>query len=384
MQATLFTLGFRPFFLLALFHAAFSVALWITVFAGVSGLVGKFDMLWHGHEMLHGFAVAAIFGFLSTAAQTWTGVRSVHGMRLAALVGLWVGGRAAMLVVGTEPDIVAAVLDLSFLPLAGALLAFQLGRSGQRHNQVFLLLFAVLWSGNAAYHLERWGILEGWAQRGLHLALGAVILMIVIIGGRVIPFFSERAVSGYARRHLKGLTPLAMGTTVTWAVAKLAIASPSLVAALALLAAIANAARLGIWADRRILRIPILCILYVGYAWLPIGFGLDALAFYGIVSSTVATHAFTAGAIGTMIVAMISRVSLGHTGRPIQAARATVWAYGLVTVGAIFRVVGPMALPTAYVATIAVSGVLWAAGFVFLFIEYAGVLLAPRVDGKPG
>jgi uncharacterized protein involved in response to NO len=332
--------------------------------------------------MIHGFAVAIIVGFLYTASQNWTGVPGIRGVKLALIVALWLLGRVVMLIPGLAPTAVAAV-DLAFLPVAAFFLASYLLRAGQRHNLVFLFLLAAIWLGNIAYHADKTGLTPGTARAGLYGAVHIIVAVIVVVAGRVLPFFSERAVQGYVRRNNKPLDMACAASAIAFALVSVPV--PAAVRlAVAIVAAIATGLRLGLWFDKRILRLPILWILYAGYAWLVAGFVLAALAELNVLPQSTALHAFTAGSISTMIIGMVSRVTLGHTGRPIVAARSTVTAYFFVIASGLLRVFGPLLWPSLYAETMLWAGGFWIVAMALLVGRYLPMFLRPRVDGRPG
>lgn len=382
-RRAVFALGFRPFFLLAGLAAALLLPVWGIGFASghlVSPYYGGFA--WHAHEMLFGFAVAVIAGFLLTAVRNWTGIDTLRGTPLAALAALWLAGRVLPFVPGLPP-LLLAVVDLAFLPALMLALAVPLLRSGQRHNLALLLVLAGLWAANLAMHLSALGT----GAAALWPANAAVLLIVVlmaVIGGRVLPFFTERAVPGArTRRH-----PVLEGSALISLVGLLALAvfwpQPGATAALALLAAALHGLRLAGWFDARVRHIPILWVLHLGYAWIVVGLALYGLAALGLLAPSLAVHAFTAGAIGVLTLGMMARVALGHTGRPMQAAPATVWAFVLINLAAFARVALPLFAPGGYAAWIATSSLLWTAAFALFLWVYVPILLRPRVDGQPG
>ncbi len=380
----LWELGFRPFFLFGLTAAAVLIAFWLSIFLSGPAALNYFPpVYWHGHEMVYGFVAAIVIGFIYTAAQNWTGTPGIRGFRLVILAALWLAARILM-AVPILPHGVIAAIDLAFLPIAAFFLVPYLGRKGQRHNIIFLVLLSVLAAGNFLMHLTVSGVIIGFERQGLYLGLDVVLFMIVVISGRVIPMFSERAVSGYVRRPAAWLDKAALASGVAFVVSDFASPMSGVTAGIALLAAAIHLTRWNRWLHRGVWRQPILWILYVGYAWLVIGFVLKALTVLTAVPISTATHAFTVGAIGTMIVAMVSRVSLGHTGRTISASRLTTASYLLITLAAVVRIVGSLPIGVNQSMAILTSGALWIGAFVLLLTTYAPILIAPRVDGRSG
>jgi len=382
--------GFRPFFLLAALHAAAFLPFWLGALAGAwsapAWIVGA--TRWHAHEMVFGFATAAICGFLLTAVPVWTASPPVSGRPLAALVLLWLAGRAAFVAPQALPAPLVAALDLPLLAAAAALVARRIARAGQGRNAGFPLALLALLLANAAVHGEALGLAPGGAAAGLRGAAGVVVALVVAIGGRIVPGFTANAL-----RRAGGdptavqRTPWAEDTAVP-AVA-LAVALDLLAprtpwsGAAALVAAAVVAARMSGWATRRVLRDPLVVSLHAGYAWVPVGFALVAAAdLTGAVPWTAGLHALTAGAMGGMILAVMTRVALGHTGRELAAPPSAVLAYALVHAGALLRVAGPMVAPGS--EALVAAGALWALAFVAFLVGYAPILVRPRVDGRPG
>ena len=377
-----FALGFRPFFLAAGVHAVLLMALWLAMLQGGVEPGNLPPPVWHGHEMLFGFTVAVIAGFLLTAAQNWTGIRTPSGKPLAALFLLWLAGRVAFLLPALPAGTVAAV-DLAFLPLLALALALPILKAKQLHNYPFPLMLLALTVANALVHGEA----LGWtatASLGLHLAAYVVVTMIVVMGGRVIPSFTDNKLRTRARRWkaIEILVPVAtIGALLAAVVAPVSPAT----AVLAAIAAAVHAIRLAGWYTKQYWAVPLLWVLHLGYGWIALGFALLALSAAGVGSAAgSALHAFTAGAIGVLTLGMMARVSLGHTGRMLEPAALMSWAFAAANLAALVRVAVPLVLPQAYAPGMAAAGVLWTAAFVLFSALYTPVLLRPRVDGKPG
>jgi uncharacterized protein involved in response to NO len=379
----LFNLAFRPFYLLAAIYAALSLPLWTFEHLGGMPLVGGYlaGVLWHAHEMVFGFAAAVITGFLFTAARNWTGLPTPTGAPLLALAALWLAGRV---LVFTGPPVLAAVVDVSFLPVVAVLLWLPLQRSGNR-NRFFvgiLLAFAAL---NVAFHLSHLGWI-GWPSLVMvEGALAIVVLIVTIMGGRVIPAFTANALPFARVRRYEWLDRAAIASLVLAMAAYLAALPSALVATLAFLAAALHLARLALWDPLSTRAAPILWILHVSYAWIPIGLvllGVGALRSSGL--PVFALHAFGAGAVGGMVIGMITRTARGHTGRPLQANAAEVLAYLLVHAAAVLRVFSPIVWSGSYVVSIVGSAALWSAAFAIYAVLYWPILTRARIDGKPG
>jgi len=378
-----FALGFRPFFLAAGVYAVLMMGLWLLVLRGQLDIGEMSPFVWHGHEMLFGFTVAVIAGFLLTAAQNWTGIRTPSGLPLAALFLLWLAGRASFLVPGLRPCLVATI-DLAFLPVLALALALPILKAKQLHNYPFPIMLLVLTAANVLVHGDALGWTPGTASLGLHLATYVVVTMIVVMGGRVIPSFTDNKLRTRARRW-KSIEWLVPVSTLGALIAAL-IAPDSLVTALlAALAATVHIIRLAGWYTSKYWSVPLLWILHLGYAWVALGFALLALSAAGIAATAVSSlHAFTAGGIGVLTLGMMARVSLGHSGRMLDPAPIMTRAFVAINLAALIRVALPLLFPGVYMQIMAAAGLMWITAFGLFVAVYAPMLLRPRVDGKPG
>ena len=382
-RTSLLALGFRPFFLAAGGSAALLMALLLATLNGLTFGERYYGItLWHAHEMLFGYAAAVIAGFLLTAARNWTGIETPSGPRLGALVLVWLAARIAPFL--PVPGLVVASLDLAFLPLLAVSLIRPLWGGQNQVNRVFLLLLAGMWLASLLVHLQVLGVTAGTASRGNRLMLDLVLLTMLLVAGRVMPFFTERGIPGakaVTRPLVERLTfilaPMAAAANLVspWSTAG---------AALALTLGCVQAVRFAGWYDGRAWGIPILAVLYGGYLWLIAGFVLDGLAGLGLLSPHLALHALTTGAIGVYTIGMMARVTLGHTGRPMRSSHLTNLAFLLVNLAAFTRVLLPLLMPEAYMIWLYASGLLWTLAFALFLWEYAPALIAPRADGRPG
>ena len=378
-----FALGFRPFFLSAGIYAVLMMALWLLVLRGSLDLGSLPPLVWHGHEMLFGFAVAVIAGFLLTAAQNWTGIRTPSGPPLAALFVLWLAGRLGFLVPGLPP-VWGAAIDLAFLPVLALTLAWPIMKARQLHNYPFPVMLLALTAGNALVHADALGWIAGSASLGLHLAAYVIVVMITVMGGRVIPSFTDNKLRTRARRW-KAIEILVPASTLAALVAALIAPVSPFTALLAALAAATHGIRLAGWYTGKVWSVPLLWILHLGYAWIALGFALLALSAVGLAAAAgSALHAFTAGSIGVLTLGMMARVSLGHSGRMLEPAPLMTWAFVAANLAALIRVAVPLLFPALYTQGMTVSGVLWMVAFGLFAAIYTPILLRPRVDGKPG
>lgn len=382
--------GFRPFFLLAGAYGALFPLYWVAVLAG---LLGAPEWLaparWHAHEMVFGFITAAAGGFLLTAVPTWTQTPPLSGGRLAALVGLWLLGRAAMAASAMLSPIWVAAADLPYLPVLTLAVARPIVAARQRRNYGVPVVLSLLTVANLLFHLEAALALRRASDLGLRLAVDLVVLLLVVIGGRIVPAFTENALRREgldsrvrSRPRLGRLAVaavvIAVATDVLWPRSAWSGWGAALAAAVLAL-------RMSGWQTMRTLRDPLLWSLHLGYAWVPVGLACIALHdLAGAVPASTGLHALTAGAFGTMILAVMSRVALGHTGRALAAPRAMAAAYLLVTFAALVRTAGPVLRPDLLLPAILASGAVWSGAYVLFVVVYARVLTAPRIDGRPG
>ena len=383
----LFALGFRPFYLLAGVFAVASILLWLAAYSGAMTFTGYLSgVVWHRHEMIFGFACAVVAGFLLTAVRNWTGQSTPHGASLAALALLWLAGRILIL---TGPSLAAAVIDVAFLPI----LAFGSGRpivgSANRRNVKLLFVLAGLTVANAAYHLAASGVLPGAVMAAsATAALDTLIILIAIMGGRVIPAFTASAIAGANPRQLLPLEIVAVGTLLLILAAGVCeiwwpLAEPVWITLLSV-AAIAHGVRLFFWQPQCTLTVPLLWMLPAAYAWIPVSLGLRALGVAGVISPTAAVHAFTLGAMSALMLAMMMRSALGHTGRPLSAGVIEVAAFVLVQLATVTRVIATFADPAHYRGLVIASGLMWALAFLLFVARYGPWLCQRRIDGQPG
>jgi uncharacterized protein involved in response to NO len=377
----LWNLGFRPFYLLASSYAALSILLWICQYTGHLPATYVRSPAWHAHEMLYGYTLAVVAGFLLTAVRTWTGKPTPSGAPLIALAALWVAGRVLVM---TPFATAAAVVNAAF-PVAVAVgIGIPLVQSRNRRNYFFIALLLLLGLALLAFHLAHLGVLP-WPERAsLQVGLDVVLFIMAVIGGRVIPMFTNNGVPGAKATRRPIIERLALGGVLVLLAADLLQAPPTVIAVVALLVAVAHAMRLHLWQPWRTLGAPLVWVLHAAYGWIVVYLALRGLAALGFVGELLAVHALTIGAIGGMTIGMMTRTARGHTGRPLVADRFEVACYVLVFFAAVIRVLGAMLLPGAYLATVIASGICWSAAFALYAIRYWPVLSRPRLDGKPG
>ena len=377
----LWQLGFRPFYLLASGFAALSIPLWALQFSGWLGRPYLDGPLWHAHEMLFGFTLAVIVGFLFTAGRNWANRPTPTGPMLAALALLWVAGRVLVL---TPFGWTAAIVNAAF-PLAAAIaLAIPFFAAGNRRNYFFVGLLLLMSAADLAVHLDKLGVAKvpGWL--GIQLALDAVLFIMAVMGGRVIPMFTNNGVPGANATRQPLVEKAALGLTLAVLAADALQVQGLPLALLALAAAAAHLARWTLWQPWKTRREPVVWVLHVAYAWIPVHLALRALAQAGWVTPSLAVHALTVGAAGGLIIGMMTRTARGHTGRPLRADKWDVACYLLVIAAALVRVLLPLVAPALTIEAVLCSAALWSAGFGLYALRYWPVLARPRVDGKPG
>lgn len=374
---------FRPFFLAAATWAAGAIVLWIALYMHGGGTLSRFDPLtWHMHAMLFGFIPAAIAGFLLTAVANWTGRPAIHGRLLAALVALWLTGRIAVFVSAMLPVWVAPAIDLAFPAALFALAAREILLARSWRNLMMLAPLLVLTVADALMFLENTGAAVppglGW-----RLAIAAIISLVSAIGGRLVPAFTRnwlmrRGGSGLPGAHnvIDSVSATALHAGLLgWAF----LPGSSVVGAVLLIAAAFGALRLVRWRGWTTIAEPLLLILHVGYAWIVVGAALlGASMLWSVVPRESAVHAFTAGVMGTMVLAIMTRVARGHTGRPLVAGGVTIAIYTLISAAALARVAAPF-LPAASIVLLTASAILWAASFVTFLAAYGLMFVHPRL-----
>lgn len=372
--------GFRPFFLLGSLYAGLAILAWLPMFAGelaLPTLLAPQD--WHVHEMLYGFAGAVVAGFLLTAVPNWTGRLPLQGGPLLLLVVAWLSGRLAVAFSAVLGWLPAALLDLSFLTLLTAAIAREVVVGRNWRNLKVLVALSALLVGNALFHVEAYR--SGTAEYGIRVGIAAALAMVMLIGGRIVPSFTRN----WLARENPGRMPASFGTfdkaSMILAVAALAgwaLAPGSGATGAALVVTgLVQAARLARWAGDRTWRDPLVLVLHVAYAFVPLGFVLVGASALGFVSAGAGIHAWTGGAVGVMTLAVMSRASLGHTGRPLAASPVVRAVYVLATASVLARVCA--SLHPAWIGSLLpVAGALWAMAFLGFAAAYWRVLTGPR------
>lgn len=375
-------LAFRPFYLGAALLAALIVPLWIAAFLGaVSWLPTPPTVLWHAHEMLFGFAIAVIVGFLMTAGKTWTGLATPRGPALGFLFLLWLSARVASLL---APYAVFAVLDLALLPIVGLIFLRLLIRSRNWRNVPLALILLLLTLVNLTFHLSANGLVELAPMRSLYAALGFIVIIECVMAGRVVPFFTTSALPNLKIVTLPWLDRVALAATALGMVLWVTEWHTGLATATLALAFALNLVRQWRWHPLATLGRPILWILHAARLWLILGLGLLALAQLGLMPASLGVHALGVGATGGLIIGMMTRTARGHTGRPLTADAPELAAYVLVMIAALLRVLLPMLAPSLYSYALLASASAWSAAFLIYLWQYTPWLVSARPDNKDG
>lgn len=377
--------GFRPFFFGGPAWALIAITLWICSFTGHISLPTAFDPLaWHRHEMLFGFVGAVIGGFLLTAVPNWTGRLPIAGWPLAGLFGLWGAARLALLFSATSGLWLAGLLDVGFFFVLGSLAAREVLESKNRNLPVVgvILLFGL---ADALDYLAASGAIP-MPDLGWQLAISLVVLLISLIGGRIIPSFTR---NWMVKSGMKAGLPTQPGRFDLFVIAATAFAllawltgpAEAPIGLLLVVAAVLQTVRWARWRGLKTFADPLVLILHVGYLWIPVGVALLGFSLMGLVPRSAAIHALTAGAMSTMILAVMTRASLGHTARELKANGATSVSYLLVTAGAVLRVSASLQLMD-YDRGIEIAGLAWGGAFLLFLIAYAPVLWGPRLGER--
>ena len=361
----LLRLGFRPFYLGAAAFALFAVPYWVAGLLGWVTLPATLPpLLWHAHEMLFGFAMAVIAGFLLTAGKAWTGLATPRGATLAAMVGLWLAARLAAL---GAPYAVCVLL-----------------KAGNRRNLPLVAILLLMATANLLFHAAVLGWLSVDPLRALYAGLALIVMIECVIAGRVIPAFTMSALPGRQLKVPTGLERSTLAVTALSLVAWVLLpANPATAVGLAL-AALLHLTRFWHWQPWRTRARPILWVLHAAYAWLPVGFGLLAWAQLGGVAASIGIHALAVGATAGLIIGMVTRTARGHTGRALKVSRLEAAAYLLVAGAAVARVMLPWVAPAHTTNWLVLAASAWAIAFALYLWVFTPWLLSSRLDGKDG
>ncbi|MCU9838250.1 NnrS family protein [Ruegeria sp. WL0004] len=384
----LFSEGFRVFFLAAGLYGLFTGLVWTFYIAGDDPGLGDAPSLWHAHEMIFGYATAAIGGFFLTAVPNWTGAPGARHGFIALAAGLWFLGRLAVWYAMALPPVLVAVVDLAFLPVLALKILSQLIKRPKPQNLMFLIFLGYLWSANLSVHLDWIGLEVGDASSGLRAGLITLCALIAVLGGRITPAFTRNAMKRAGEPEAKW--PVSR-SVLERAGLILAIVLPALVlsdlsqtgtSVVAIAFGVVLALRLAGWAGLWCLSQPILLSLHVALAMLALGMVAWGLSGFDLMPELVGVHLLGIGGVGGMTLAVMSRAALGHSGRPLMASRPMAWGYGLIAMAALMRWFGA-GVAELYGPAMLATGVLWVAAFALYLTSVWPALTQPRV-GRPG
>lgn len=387
MIKNLFASPFRVFFLLVGLYGFAIVLAWVGfLFGGLALPLGWSPLHWHSHEMLFGFTSAAIAGFMLTAISNWTGEPPLQGGKLLLLVGAWLTGRIAMWLAGYLPLLLVAFCDMLFLLLLAVLVLQILIRHGNRRNLPLGVMVLLLALANLLMHIGFNTGATAWLQHGQALALGLITLIMLVIGGRIIPLFTGNwfrnngiavTVTTLPILDRASIIATALLIPADW------IAYPGLTGVLALVAGALNGWRLWGWKGWHSWREPLLWVLHLGYAWLVVALFLKGLNAFGVVAPAAWQHALGAGAMGTLILGVMTRVALGHTGRPFKLPALGWLIYAGISAAAVCRVGAALGWFN-YRLGVMIAAAGWCFAFSLFIVLYWPILSRPRIDGRPG
>ncbi|HIF9437108.1 TPA: NnrS family protein [Photobacterium damselae] len=385
----IFRLAFRPFFLSAALFSAVAMVVWAMFWSGsshVTGLMYGHPIWWHAHEMMIGFTGAIIIGFLLTAVQTWTGVPGIRSTKLAIVFTLWLIARIGLLF--GQPSYIWMFIDLSWIPLAAYFLLKPILLRRQWNNLFFAPLLLLLTALNVQLHLIAMGLVENSLRQTSFIALVVIAIIVLVVGGRVIPFFTWRGTQTEQITRVKWIEYAALIPAWLLLVATF-LPLPSnynwIVANLLMVTAVTNMIRFVRWRTLSTLKVPLLWSLHLAYLCMILGlFAIGLSMVSHVVSYSIALHLMTVGGIGGMILSMMARVSLGHTGRSLQVGYWVKIAFVCLLLSTLVRSVLIWVYPSLTINGYVFSAILWAIAFSIFTIVYYPILTKPRVDGRPG
>jgi uncharacterized protein involved in response to NO len=385
LNRTLLAIGFRPFYLLASVFAVAAILFWLAGFNGRLP-VGAYlqGVFWHSHEMLFGYIVAVMAGFLFTAVRNWTGLPTPSGVTLGGIVLLWILARVLLV---SGPSALAVILDVAFLPMIAIAVAIPILRSRNKRNYKIIAVLVAVSLLHFVFHMALGGQLPSWLSRAsLFASIDLVVILFALVGGRVIPAFTRNAVAGSDPRHENWLEVIAFGSLLVIVLVTLLGGAFTFAAwvptSLFIVAAVAHLLRLALWQPQVTLGNPLLWMMPVAYSWLPTALLLRALSTVAVIVPGAWIHALTMGALSSLMMAMMMRSTLGHTGRKLVASQMDILAFLLLQLAALLRVVAGGTGD--YQAVVVLSGVVWVLAFAVFIVRYLPMLVHSRVDGKPG
>ncbi len=382
-----FSLGFRPFFLAATLFSMIAMLAWGAVYLfniQLSAFNYYPASIWHAHEMIFGYSMAVIAGFLLTAIKNWTGVQTVNGNKLMALLGLWILARAIPFMVNN--GWVIAIIDGMFLPVLAICIAIPLMQAGNKRNYFMVLLIIIFSLLNITIHLELLGLIYGLMSIVIKISLYLIIGLVIVMAGRVFPMFSQNGVmKKYQVKRYQLVEKLAMPSYFLFMLIMVFVNNSTVILIASILVASIHAMRLKGWYNPQIWQVPLVWVLHMSYLFIILGFIISAYSAFLPSLNFLALHVFSIGVLGTVTIGMISRVSVGHTGRDLKNPPKTVKTiFILIILATLIRVILPLFQPSYYQWSVIISGSLWSLAFLLFFLSYMKILISPRPDGKPG
>jgi len=377
----LWSIGFRPFFLLSGIASVLLIFIWGGLFQhGIFPHNYYPPINWHGHEMLFGYTVGVLSGFLLTSVGNWTGKITAHGYTLAGLALLWLLGRLAPFAGNLVPAPLIAFIDLAFLPCLTVYLTIPIWQQRKYRNLSFIALLLCLFVANLFFHLDAMGITDVDTSKLFSFIIYIILAFVSLIAGRVIPFFTQRGLTGAMPVTWPLIEKISVLSIFGLMILKPLYFGSTIFIICSIIALLANTVRLTGWYCKGIHKVPLLWVLHLGYLWMIVGISLEILSVFDIVPPQLALHALTAGCIGTLTLGMMSRVALGHTGRPIKANKIIAFSFILLNIAVCFRVIAPLFSPINYIHWVTTSSGLWVLAFLIFALYFTPILLKKRAD----
>ena len=378
-----FSIGFRPFFLCATLFSFFAILAWVAVFLfgfQLSAFAYYPMNIWHAHEMIFGYSMAVIAGFLLTAIKNWTKIQTINGTKLMFLVGIWILARIIPFI--TDNGWIISLIDVLFLPSLAFFVALPLLQANNKRNYFMVLLILVFALLNSLIHLDLLGLLLGITHTVLQISLYSIIALVIIMAGRVFPMFSQNGVNNrYIVQKHAMIEKLAVPSFFIFAITVIISKNNYITLLVCMFTAIIHLTRLKGWYNQQIWQVPLVWVLHVGYFFIIIGFILTALSAFMPYYNFIALHAFSLGVLGIITIGMMARVSIGHTGRNLKFPPNSVkYSFILLVLATIIRLLTPIISPTFYQWSIIISGLLWALAFLLFVYSYTKILITPRFD----
>ncbi|GIW22649.1 MAG: heme transporter CcmB [Candidatus Sericytochromatia bacterium] len=378
---SLWQIAFRPFFLFGSIYSIFIVYFWISFYSGNFKINNYYNVVnWHAHEMIFGFVIAIVTGFIFTASANWTAKEPLKFFRLKLLFFFWIVPRILSFIC-KEKNIIIMFFDLFFYLLLIYYLYNYFSIENQRKNRIFILLFFFIFISNFIIHLEIFGFLENFSRKAIMIALSSILMMITIITGRIIPFFTKKAILEEKIEVKEWIEKYLFILSFLFIITNSFFESKVINSLVCFLLTFLHFERFRNWHPIQTAKIPILWILFIGYFWFILGFFMKGISLFLDISYSLSTHLLTLGGMSVIIYGMITRVSLGHTGRPIVASKVIVLAYYIINLSVFIRVFIPLFLSNYTKLAINISGFLWILVFSIFIFKYWKILVSPRIDG---